>query len=89
MNYSEDAKWYFRVIAGTIVKKYGEHSPGTIVKKYAQCRTRLSYILQYVQVSSGLNPYFFFSYRVHTHTHPHTHTHTHKQTDIQMDMNTL
>ena len=25
MNNSDDAKWYFRVIAGTIVKKYGEH----------------------------------------------------------------
>ena len=42
-----------------------------------QCRTRRSYfhILQYVQVSSGLNHYFL-SYRVHTHTNTHTQTHT-------------
>ena len=35
----------------------------------------------YVQVSSGLNHYFF-SYRVHRHTHTQKHTHTETQTDM-------
>ena len=42
-----------------------------------------SYTTNYVQVSCGLNHYFF-SYHVHTQTHTHTHarthTHTHRQT---------
>ena len=52
----------------------------------AQCGTRPSYfyVLQYVEVSSGLD-YNFFSYRVHKHTHRPTHT----QLDIQTDMSTL
>ena len=55
------------------------------MEKNAQCRTRLSY-LQYVQVSNGMNHYFF-SYRVHRHTHTHTHTHTQteRHTDTQTD----
>ena len=37
--------------------------------------SELFHILQYVQVSSGLNHYFL-SYRVQRQTHRHTHTHT-------------
>ena len=42
------------------------------------------HILQYVQVSSGLNHYFV-SYRVHRHTDRHTHTKTDPQTHRQTD----
>ena len=38
------------------------------------------HILQYVQVSSQLNYYYFLSYRVHRHTH--------RQTDGQTDTKT-
>ena len=44
------------------------------------------YVLQYVQISSGLNHYLL-SYRVHRHTHTltegHTDTQTPRQTHIQ------
>ena len=50
----------------------------------ALCQTCLSYfhILQYVQVSSGLN-HNFLSYRIHRQTHTDT------QTDTQTHMSTL
>ena len=55
----------------------------------AQCRTRPRYfhILQYVQVSSQLNHYFF-SYRVHRHTDTQTDRHADRQTDRQTDRRT-
>ena len=42
------------------------------------------HILQYAQVSNGLNHYYLY-YRVHRQTDRQTHTHTHSYTDRHTD----